>query len=63
MIKVDTIIRCKSTHKVFLEFFYFLLVALQSAVVHGAALDGNFSHLQVHLLQLKPAIKQLTIAK
>lgn len=45
-----------STYKVFLKLFYFLLVALQSAVVHGSALDGDLPHLQVHLLQLKPAI-------
>lgn len=61
MMKGDSIIRRKSTHKVFLEFLYFLLVALQPAVVHGSALDGNFPHLQVHLLQLKPAMKQLTL--
>lgn len=48
--------RCLSTYKVFLKLFYFLLVALQSAVVHGSALDGDLPHLQVHLLQLKPAI-------
>lgn len=48
--------RCFSTYKVFLKLFYFLLVALQSAVVHGSALDGDLPHLQVHLLQLRPTI-------
>lgn len=60
IIKVNTTIMFKSTYKVFLKFLHFLLVALQSAVVHGSALDGNLSGLQVHLLQLRPAIKQST---
>lgn len=51
--------RCFSTHKIFLKLFSFLLVALQSAVVHGSALDGDLPHLQVHLLQLKPQLIQL----
>lgn len=44
----------KGTYEVFLELLHLLLVALQSAVVHGAALDGDLSHLQVHLLKLEP---------
>lgn len=41
------------TYKVFLKLLHLLLVALQSAVVHGSALDGDLPHLQVHLLQLR----------
>lgn len=48
--------KCLSTYKVFLKLLHLLLVALQSAVVHGSALDGDLPHLQVHLLQLKPAV-------
>lgn len=40
------------THKVLLELLHLLFIALQAAVVHGSALDGDLSHLQVHLLQL-----------
>lgn len=45
-----------NTYKVFLKLFHLLFIALQPAVVHGSALDGDLSHLQVHLLQLKPTI-------
>lgn len=42
-----------STYKIFLELLHLLLVAFQSAVVHGATLDRDLTDLQVHLLQLK----------
>lgn len=49
----------RSTYEVFLQLLYLLLVALQSAVVHGPALDGDLPRLQVHLLQLKAAVTSL----
>lgn len=46
-----------NTHKIFLKFLHLLLVALQTAVVHGSALNRNLTNLQVHLLELETPIK------
>ena len=53
------LMRCLSTYKVFLKLLHLLLVALQSAVVHGSALDGDLPHLQVHLLHLKAPVNTI----
>lgn len=46
-----------NTHKIFLKFLHLLLVALQTAVVHGSALNRDLSNLQIHLLELETPIK------
>lgn len=56
-VRISFLFFIKGTYKVFLELFHLLLVALQSAVVHGSALDGDLPHLQVHLLKLEPIKK------
>lgn len=57
----DVVIRRVSTYEVLLELLHLLLVAFQPAVVHGSALDGDLSHLEVHLLQLKPTQEVISL--